>query len=942
LKEINTSIPLKTKLYILFFLLSTSLFSQELPPIVKYAPTAYEAGNQNWMISQDQQHYVFFANNEGLLEFNGSNWELYPSPNETIVRSVKVIGNKVYTGCYMEFGFWKRQTNGKLKYTSLSNTIKSKILDDEQFWNILNYDQWVIFQSLNRIYIYDSKTGNFKIIAPNNNITKSFRTKNSIYFQTINEGLFEIESGKGRLVSNNPVLKNNKIVNVFSIDEGLLIQTQLNGFYKLIGNDLSKFSTEADSQLYDSSVYSSQLLSDGNYALGTISNGIFILTKEGKIKYHIYQKKGLSNNTVLSLFEDVDKNLWVGLDNGINCINLQSPIQNFVDNTGNLGTIYTSKLYNGKLYIGTNQGLFYKEYQTDDEFKFLNGTKGQVWSLFEYDGTLFCGHDSGTFIIDDGTARNIFPKSGTWKFETVPNQKGLLLQGNYYGISVLEKVDNQWRFRNKIAGFDYSSRYFEITNALEVYVSHEYKGVFRLQLDNKLLKTNGFKTYETPTKGKNASLTKFNNEIYYAYKEGIFKLSNKTKQFEKDKLLSSVFEKDEYTSGKLIVDNSNKIWLFSKNYIHYFSLSKLSNQLKQNVIPIPASLTNSMLGFENISQISNSDYLIGTTDGYYTMNINDLSFKNYNVSISNIATNKLNESLTNRSIQESGSFKYDDNNITFSYTVPEYNKYINAEYQFLLEGFQDEWSEWSAKPTVNFKNLPPGDYVFKVRAKFANSTLENTAIYSFRILKPWYGATLAIFVYLILSLVLIRFIHKTYKNYYQKQKEKLIEENNLLLEIKELENEQQLMRIRNEQLSQDVDTKSRELAVSTMSLNSKNELLAFIKEDLKKTTDDGNRSIKSVISTINKNITEDDTWNVFKEAFDNADKDFLKKIKLAHPLLTPNDLRLCAYLRLNLSSKEVAPLLNISVRSVEIKRYRLRKKMELSHEQGLVEYILAV
>ena len=160
----------------------------------------------------------------------------------------------------MEFGFWKRQTNGKLKYTSLSKKIKNKILDDEQFWNILNYDQWIIFQSLNRIYIYDSKTENFKIIAPNNNITKSFRTKNSIYFQTINEGLFEIEGGKGRLVLNNLVLKNNRIVNVFSIDEGLLIQTQLNGFYKLIGNALSKFSTEADSQLYDSSVYSSQLL----------------------------------------------------------------------------------------------------------------------------------------------------------------------------------------------------------------------------------------------------------------------------------------------------------------------------------------------------------------------------------------------------------------------------------------------------------------------------------------------------------------------------------------------------------------------------------------------------------------------------------------------------------------------------------------------------------
>nr|WP_315207787.1 triple tyrosine motif-containing protein [uncultured Flavobacterium sp.] len=933
---------MKTKLYIFLFLMSFCAFSQELPPIVKYASTTYGAGNQNWMISQDQNHSVFFANNEGLLEFNGSNWELYPSPNETIVRSVKVIGTKIYTGCYMEFGFWTRQANGKLKYTSLSKTIKTQILNDEQFWNILNYEQWVIFQSLDRIYIYDTKTGSFKIIAPKNNITKSFRTKNAIYFQSINEGLFEIESGKGRLVSNNPILQNNRIVNVFAIDEGLLIQTQLNGFYRLTGTVLTKFTTEVDFELASSSVYSSQLLSDGSFALGTVSNGIFILNNNGKIKYHINQNKGLSNNTALSLYEDADKNLWVGLDNGINCINLQSPIQNFVDDTGILGTVYTSKLYKGNLYVGTNQGLFYKNYLTNDEFKFVNGTKGQVWSLFEYDGTLFCGHDSGTFVIENAVAKNIFSASGTWKFEIIPNQKGLLLQGNYYGISVLEKTNNQWSFRNKIAGFDYSSKYFEITNTLNVYVSHEYKGVYRLELDGKLSKTKPFVTYKTPEKGKNASLTKFNNIIYYANKEGIFKLNEKTKQFSKDNLLSSVFEKDEYTSGKLIVDNSNKIWLFSKNYIHYFSLSKLSNQLKQNVIPIPASLTNSMLGYENITQISNSNYLIGTTDGYYVLNLNELSFKNHNVSISAITTNKLNESSENRSIQEEGSFKYDENNITINYTVPEFNKYINAEFQYLLEGFQEEWSEWSAKPTVNFKNLPPGEYTFKVRAKFVNSTLEDTAIYTFTVEKPWYLTNVALFFYFVFVIVMARFIHKTYKNYYQKQKEKLIEENNLLLEIKELENEQELMRIRNEQLSQDVDTKNRELAVSTMSLNSKNELLAFIKDDLKKTPDDGNRSIKSVISTINKNITEGDSWSVFKEAFDNADKDFLKKMKLAHPSLTPNDLRLCAYLRLNLSSKEVAPLLNISVRSVEIKRYRLRKKMELSHEQGLVEYILAV
>jgi DNA-binding CsgD family transcriptional regulator/ligand-binding sensor domain-containing protein len=928
----------------ILILFTNLIFAQDLPPIVKYNSTTYSAGNQNWMISQDKNHFVYFANNEGLLEFNGSNWVLYQSPNETIIRSVKVIGDKIYTGCYMEFGYWIREKNGRLKYTSLSHKIKSKINVDEQFWNILNYDQWVIFQSLDRIYIYDTVTSSFKIVNPNSPILKSFKTESSIYYQTVNFDLFEIENGTSKLVTNNSILKNNKIVNVFSIDEGLLIHTQFDGFYKLTNGNLVKFNTEADSEIAASSVYSSQMTANGSFAIGTISDGVFILTKEGKVKYHITQRKGLSNNTVLSIYEDIDNNLWLGLDNGINCINLKSPIKSFSDDSGNLGTVYASIIYKGFLYLGTNQGLFYKNNLNDSQFNFVKGTKGQVWSLFVHDGVLFCGHDSGTYIIENDNSKLIFSQSGTWKLELIPNKNNLLLQGNYYGMSVLEKVNNQWVFRNKISGFNYSSKYFVTNKSNEVYVSHEYKGIFRFQLDSQFRKGFGLYTYKYPYKGKNAGLTKFNNSIYYAYKDGIFKLNQKTKQFKKDNTLSQVFANNEYSSGKLIIDNSNKLWLFSKNHINYFTVNKLSSNLKKNLISIPSSITNSMLGYENITQLSNSQYLIGTTDGYYTFNINELSFKNYNVSISNISINKLNEKLTSYSISEPGKFSYDENNITFSYTVPEYNKYIIQEYQYLLEGFQNEWSEWSSKSTINFKNLSPGDYTFKVRTKVVNSQFNNYAVYSFSIKKPWYSNDLALLIYFILFGILAYYINKSYGKFYAKQKQKLIDENNLLLEIKELENEQQLMKLRNEQLSLDVNEKSRELAISTMSLIKKDELLTLIKEDLKKSSDEvGSRSIKSIITTtINKNISVDNAWDTFKEAFDTADKDFLKKVKQAHTSLTPNDLRLCAYLRLNLSSKEIAPLLNISVRSVEIKRYRLRKKMDLPHETGLVDYILSI
>ena len=97
-----------------------------------------------------------------------------------------------------------------------------------------------------------------------------------------------------------------------------------------------------------------------------------------------------------------------------------------------------------------------------------------------------------------------------------------------------------------------------------------------------------------------------------------------------------------------------------------------------------------------------------------------------------------------------------------------------------------------------------------------------------------------------------------------------------------------------------------------------------------------------MIKTIDHNIDEAETWNLFKEAFENTDQDFFKKIKELHSGLSPNDLKLCAYLRLNLSSKEIAPMLNISPRSVEVKRYRLRKKMNLEAKTGLVDYIMGI
>ena len=167
----------------LFLFISFSSIAQELPPINTYTAKDYKAENQNWAISQSDNKFIYIANNKGLLEFNGAIWQLYPTPNETIMRSVKVLGDKIYTGFYMDFGFWQKNDFGELVFSSIVKKQNIQMLEDEQIWNILEVDGWVLFKSLERIYLYNLETKKIKIINSEFRIHKLSKVDNIIYFQ---------------------------------------------------------------------------------------------------------------------------------------------------------------------------------------------------------------------------------------------------------------------------------------------------------------------------------------------------------------------------------------------------------------------------------------------------------------------------------------------------------------------------------------------------------------------------------------------------------------------------------------------------------------------------------------------------------------------------------------------------------------------------------------
>ncbi len=926
------------KLLLLLFFVTIGLASQELPPIQNFDPKDYHGENQNWAISQSAEKLIYVANSTGLLEYNGATWNLYPSPNETIMRSVQVVGERIYTGCFMEFGYWKKTNTGILEYTSLSSELKISLLEDEEFWTIINLDDWIVFQSLKRIYIFNVKTNQVNTLDSENTITKMFKLGESIYFQRSGKGIFKIKAGLDTAIFEGDITKNDEIIDIFGTEKNPLILTKNNGFYQISEEDIIPAPSFPNQLLSSLSLYDGIQLQNGDFVLGTISDGLIYLNKQGAIKLRINQNNGLSNNTVLALFEDLERNIWLGLDNGISYVNTNAPFEVFTDDRGILGSIYASAINNGYLYLGTNQGLFYKKLGSSDKYTFIEGTQGQVWCLEEIEGTLLCGHHKGTFSVEGNQIKKIASIPGTWKISQLDHKPGLLLQGNYDGLYILEKFDNSWALKNKINGFNNSSRYFETIDN-EIFVNHEYNGVFKIKVDDAFFNVESV-AIDTTIQGSNSGIVRYNEDLLYAYKKGIFKYDLSSGYFLKDSLLSKVYTEETYESGKLVLDQKeNLLWVFTKSNISYISPAALSTTPKIKSIPLTKEMRNGILGYEHIIRLNdNSDYLIGTASGYITVDLDELKPKDFQVRIRTVVNGG--ENNTKRYIDRNAerTFNSEENTLKVSFYAPEFNKFLSTYYQFQLLGIYDDWSNWSEQGEATFENLPYGDYTFKVRAKIGESLSSNTASYSFKITKPWYVSNLLLVLYALGVILFSLFMHTSYKRYYSKQRKKLIEKNKRELELAQVQNEKEIIRLKNEQLQLDVKGKGKELAASTMSIIKKNELLTTIKNELGNVSDKD--AVKPVIKIIDKSLKQNDDWELFQEAFNNADSAFLKNLKALHSNLSPNDLKLCAYLRLNLSSKEIAQLLHISARSVEIKRYRLRKKLNLQREDNLVNYIL--
>ena len=921
---------LKSIFVLIFILFFRGInYAQYTPFFQNYTLTEFNAGNQNWGISLTNNGKLYVANDKGLLEFDGLKWNLFQLPNKTIIRSVFAINDIIYTGSYEDFGYWKKNQKGELVYTSLVNLKEQEISLDEEFWQIQNYNDAILFRSFSNLYIY--KNEKITKIKSESTIISSNVINNNVYVSTLKGGVYILDDEILVPFIRSDKLYNTKIVSIANLNNRLLITTALKGSYLYSNNKLENWKSPINQIIKEQQLNTFLELENGNMVFGTIKDGVYITNNLGKILFHISKENGLLNNTILSLGLGKNNKLWIGLDNGVALVDLNYHNILYNDNSGKLGAVYDIINYKNTLYIGSNTGLFYLE---DDDFKlkFIENSQGQVWDLKEINGELFCGHNDGTFLIQNKKLNKISNSTGGWVIKKVPESNSIFIQGTYAGLVKYKYENGKWNTLH-LKGTTIPIKYLVFEDSFTAWAAHAYKGLYKIKFDK------DYKTVEVENYKKRGLWSDFNVRVYNIKNDICFKTNQGWQKYEAliDSIIPNTLLNKTLGEDASIISEADINLLVTKNKKDKISFVSLVNEKSNLELPNKNFKDKLVVDRENVSQLSDSIFALNLFDGFMLINkaktINTTLpqkpiFERIEVDKNLVVLNSLNnyEFPYNKNISVSISSPNSSNHF-FEYTVSD-----------------SDTSNWYKMDNekLELSSLSNGDYKIHFRAISLSGDKSVTNTLKIRVLPPWYKNNFFfLFIALLISLLAYWF-HKRKIDKEQKiLQDRLLLKQEALLKEKAIESDKKIVELKNSSLKNEVKLKSKQLANTAMSLVKKNESLLEIKVELVKNKIgfDNSSVYKRLLRKIDNSLGHEDEWQLFEYNFNQVHEEFFNQLKSKCPQLTHKDLKLCAYIKMNLLTKEIAPLLNVSTRGLETHRYRLKRKLNLENNKSLADYL---
>ncbi len=959
-----------TIIYLIFILsavLSSAGNNQFLPLVSNFSDSDYGAQLQNWCAEIDDDGIIYIGNNGGLLTFDGYSWECTALPRGTIVRSLLYDNGRLYVGTFEDFGYFERNEQGEMTYISLAKETKAVSLENEEIWQISRLGRHIYFQSFANIFVYEPESNVLSTlparIAERPDIEGDGNMKplfsyvicGHLYVQRTNGSFYRFEHGGWRRYwpmksfgshIMGVLLPDNAPSAAEEIPDGTLVFTQDHLIYKVSDGRPTPFPTQIDDDIRDCRINRVTSTTDGSIYLGTVGNGLFHIDREGHLLEHFNTSNGLQNNTVLGLCCDATGNIWVTLDDGIALIHAALPFKLLRPGPAGpyLGRSYGVGRLDDRIIIATNQGAYSFD-RKGGEFSLIPGSKGQNWYVRTFDGQTFIGGNDRSLIIDrDGTIITE-PSSGTDIKKGYINRKEILLQATYYPLRLYQRDEqNRWRYTNEIAGVNAPLRQLEIDADGTVWGAHLTSGLVKLHINSELSGVTEKKFYTTvngDSIAKRWFIMKIRGKTVFTHGSGFYTYDEISDSFrpaprlnEDLKSLSSIICAETI--------NDTHFWLAcadSYNFVEY------DNDRYRLVYSIPMSVFPRKNNGDNSCTIYCGDAVYFTvTDGvgYIDSKIPDNHLDNSSLRVSSIGSLDAHGKLIKLPVKTHNAPELPAANMKVTLSYPNHFR-SQYNYRFSMSDGTGNIDSISEVPEMGYSMLSWGHH--KLRCGVIDTTGEEIDFieYEFFVPKPWQLRWWAICLYVVLVLTAIYML--AFFNTRRSVRRRQIEFDNAKAEQDRQIRDQALIIAEQQKrlLESELSTKSKELASMALGAYARQQALdnmrASVADIRRKGSPIGEaeRVLKEISTTDGDNRV---FWDIFEKNFDLIHEHFFRNLRKAFPTLTPADLKFCALLRMNMSTKEISRFTNLSIRGVETARYRLRKKFNLAPEDKLVQFLI--
>lgn len=907
---------------------------------------------QNWDIGQDSKGIIYIANRYGLVCYDGKTWQTYTTNENRTIRSLHIApDDRIYIGSYEEFGYFERNEYGRLVYSSISSLFRHKELKNKDIWSIEQEENLIYFQSFAGYFSFDTQSRKVAFYPVKNMMQRLYKVENKIY-AVVQDELYRLEKNTlTKLPATSSPLQS-PVRSILPYDGNrLLIQTENQGFWIY---DQGQYTPQATINKTPNISGNNEALyaGNGNLLAGTRSNGLLCFDPQGSLLYKLDYQTKLQHNTVLSLFKDKSNNIWIGLEKGLSLAFTNDSFSFHYLKENNIGSIFDVALWNDYLYIASNQGLWRIKAGTfmSQEQNFsperVNLPGGFVQKLLKTNEGLIIGHSKATYLLNrQNQLSEMYPTGGALAGTEIhyPQQRKGFLLGSYNSINLYNiEPSGNYLFRQRLTNFNGYPRYMEFDNNGNLWVAHTRKGIYKLKMDRNRTEFIGNEFISCIGDSSRTQIGVFNVGGRIVFTDG--------KQFHTyNDLSDSIVPYDRLNTHLEFITHTRHIVKVDNTY--YWFITDTGVALV-NMAASDTPVIEKVLLFDNYNLRMHKDFesIVPVTPEYSILCAENVlvvipnkpeaapSSPNQELIFNHIISYNIlkdeQQSLPVRTEDTVCRLTSDFNSLDVQVAYPAYNENIHFQFKLEENGIEKHWQEKQNAPSINIQRLPAGNYCLKCRAIDEKGTAVATTSFSFSILPPWYLSPWAYAGYIFLLAVILLAIYAGVRRRTLRQQRHIIKER-----------EQQIIELENKRLNDEILFKGKELTQSTMTIIENNRTLLAIKEEIENHkrmlgSQYPNKYYQKLIDMIDNATSKGKEWDLFLSNFDLIHEHFFRNLRQRFPELTPNDLKLCALLRLNMSTKDMADMLNIGVRAVETARYRLRKKMELDSNVDLVQFLI--